>query len=198
MQLYYSLTSPYARKCHIILHLHDLLGQTELILTDQFAQQFREVNPLGKIPSLKDADLTLIDSPLICEYLDTLAVSQGKQSLFKRDDANYFPIQLQHVLANGLLDAAVASVYEKRRETEPSAYWLERWGESLKNTVTQAKVSNMGTVDEPNIASVAMITALAYLDFRLPELEWRNWNAELAAWYEPFTHRPWFENTRPE
>ncbi|VUD59483.1 putative GST-like protein YibF [Thalassocella blandensis] len=198
MQLFYSLTSPYARKCHIVLHLHQLLDQTELVLTDQFSQEFRKLNPLGKIPTLRDNDITLMDSPLICEYLDNKAIQQGRPSLFARENLDYFHIQLQHALSNGILDAAVASVYEKRRETQPSEYWLSRWQESLQSTITQISTKYLSTCTQPNIASVATVTALAYLDFRLAELSWRDWNTALADWYAPFTELTWFEKTSPE
>ena len=32
--------------------------------------EYLKINPLGKIPSLVDGDLTLCDSKVICQYLD--------------------------------------------------------------------------------------------------------------------------------
>ena len=194
MQFFYTLTSPYARKCHIILHINGLIEQTELVITDQFAEDFRQINPLGKIPSLRTEDLILMDSPLICEYLD----DKGQSDLFKKGSAQYYHIQQAHVLANGIIDAAVATVYEKRRDSEPSQKWLTRWNETLHSSLSQLSTQHLGSPTDINIASVAMVTALAYLDFRLSELPWREWNPTVADWYNPFTELTWFDRTQPQ
>jgi len=120
MKIFYSNASPYARKCRIALEICKLADQAELILTDPLNNQdYRKINPLGKVPALVDNDLTLFDSPIICEYI----AHKSGVDLFSRGHKDYFFIQKNHAQANGILDAAVATVMENRRQTEKSEYW---------------------------------------------------------------------------
>ncbi|WP_298188250.1 glutathione S-transferase family protein [uncultured Pseudomonas sp.] len=63
--------SPFVRKVRLLLAEKALDYQLELILP--FGKQpdwYRELSPLGRIPALKDGDLALADSSVICQYLD--------------------------------------------------------------------------------------------------------------------------------
>ena len=48
-----------------------------------------------------------------------------------------------------------------------------------------------------DIGTVAVACALGYLDFRFPDLNWRQDNAKLAAWYATLAQRPSFIATEP-
>lgn len=200
MKFFYTTTSPYARKCHMALHIRGLIPHCERTLADQFDESFRRINPLGKVPAIEDGDLVLFDSPLICEYLDKKASEIGEHPsrLLRHDSPDYFRHQQLHVLADGIIDAAVAIVYEKRRETEPSQYWIERWQQAIQASVKSINLLHAGSPEIPHIGTVALVTALAYLDFRLDHLNWRQLNSALADWYAPFTQQPWFTDTAPQ
>lgn len=62
--------SPYVRKVCLCLAAKQLDYKLEIV--SPFNQQawFFELNPLGRIPALKDGDLVLADSSVICQYLD--------------------------------------------------------------------------------------------------------------------------------
>ena len=47
------------------------------------------------------------------------------------------------------------------------------------------------------VATVAAACALGYLDFRFPDLNWRQDNPKLAAWYATFSERPSMKQTVP-
>jgi glutathione S-transferase len=52
--------------------------------------------------------------------------------------------------------------------------------------------------DEPaTIGEIAVGCALGWLDFRLPEDDWRMARPDLAAWYETFAARPSMQATVP-
>ena len=70
MKLYSNAASPFARKCRVIAH--ELGLKLEEIRTLPMQDpEFRRINPLGKIPALMlDDGSVLIDSPVICEYLN--------------------------------------------------------------------------------------------------------------------------------
>jgi len=198
MQLYCSTTSPFARKCRALIHLCELADRVELVLVDPFSDntQLRDANPLGKIPTLVDGNLNITDSPLICEYLAEQA--DCSIEILGKHTPSYYPIQVCHANADGILDAAVASVFERRRDTEPSSYWLDRWDRSIKETIRHADITHLGTASSANIATIAFMVALGYLDFRREEIHWREYNPELAAWYAAIENQKWFSSTRPD
>ena len=70
MKLYTNAASPFGRKCRV--NARELDIKLEEVNTMPFQDaNFRKVNPLGKIPALVLGDgSVLIDSPVICEYLD--------------------------------------------------------------------------------------------------------------------------------
>lgn len=62
--------SPFVRKVFIALDIKDV--PYEIVPQMPFSpdQEYLKINPLGKVPSLVDGDLTLCDSKVICQYLD--------------------------------------------------------------------------------------------------------------------------------
>jgi glutathione S-transferase len=77
MKLHWSPRSPYVRKVMIVAHELGLADRLETVRTvvggtTPHLALMRE-NPLGKIPTLVLEDgSVLYDSPVICEFLDTL------------------------------------------------------------------------------------------------------------------------------
>ena len=63
--------SPYVRKVLITLELKGL--EYEMVTQMPFIgdEDYKKLNPLGKIPTLVDGDLTLGDSKVICRYLES-------------------------------------------------------------------------------------------------------------------------------
>ncbi len=70
MKLYGNAASPFVRKALIIAH--ELGIKLEVVKTIPAGnEEFRRINPLGKVPALVlDDGSVLIDSPVICEYLN--------------------------------------------------------------------------------------------------------------------------------
>ncbi len=196
MTLYYNRTSPFARKCWMVVEFAELHDQIELKITNPIADaSLRKTNPLGKVPALATPDLTLFDSPLICEYLSSL---NPGIDLFRRTQTDYFALQMDHVRANGILEAAVASLMEKRRETEHSHMWLSRWQTSIERTLATQTCDHLGSNADVSIATISMAASLGYLDFRFADLNWRQWNPELAAWYQEILACDWVQKTAPK
>lgn len=200
MKLFYSHASPYARKVNIILHLCSLADSCELITTTIDSDELRAQNPLGKIPALIDGDRTLFESQIICEYLCKKAQTQRKLSFdfYQRESESYYDIQTAHALANGITESAVSIIMETRRETEPSPRWLKRWHTAIEKSLAQVNTTFLGDSSNINIASVAMIAGLGYLDFRLIDFNWRSYNEELADWYKNIENESWVTKTAPQ
>jgi glutathione S-transferase len=68
-------TSPYVRKVRACAITREIDGQIELVPTNVAASgpEFVAINPLSKVPALvTDDGVALFDSPVICEYLDSI------------------------------------------------------------------------------------------------------------------------------
>lgn len=74
MQLYYSPTSPFARKVRVLINELKIQDQFDLLAVDPWTDpNLRPINPLSKIPTLVvNHKEVLFDLALICEYLSTL------------------------------------------------------------------------------------------------------------------------------
>ena len=75
MKLRYSPTSPYVRKATVTILEKGLEQRVERVATDPWAADtdLAGDNPLGKVPTLiLDDGRILHDSPVICDYLDSL------------------------------------------------------------------------------------------------------------------------------
>jgi hypothetical protein len=51
---------------------------------------------------------------------------------------------------------------------------------------------------EPDIGELSIAVGLAYVDFRLRELDWRGNAPRLALWYDRIGTRPSMRSTIPE
>jgi len=198
MKLFYSKTSPYSRKVRITILEKGLADQVEHILCNPFdeAVELKALNPLGKIPTLVLDDARVVyDSPVICEYLDTL--NTHGELVPSSNDARLL-VNTWQALADGIIDASYNIVMEGRRdESERSQDCIERWKGSIVDSLKQIERQITTLPDDTTMAQISLAAALGYLDFRLSYLEWRNGQANTAAWYEVFAKRASMVTTQP-
>lgn len=201
MKLYFANTSPYARKARMTVIEKALEDRVEAIFQNPFddSPELKTANPLGKVPALvTDTGEAIFDSRVICAYLDTLV---GRPRLYPTGDA-LWSARVGETMADGILDAAFATVMERRRpEAQQSSDWIGRWRASLDRTFTaiEAELAKGGSRFDGDltIAHIALGAALGYLDFRLPDIDWRTGNDHLAAWYHTFSTRDAMQRTAP-
>lgn len=200
MKLLASLTSPYARKVRVVMAEKKL--DYELILEDVWADDsdILKHNPLGKVPCLiMDDQASLFDSRVIVEYLDTLSPVGRLIPQAGRDRA---AVKCWEAIADGLLDACVAIVVEKRR---PEEMRLPAWIDRQNSKITAALQSMNNTLGDQSfcmgtsfsLADIAVGCALGYLDLRFPELDWRSQYGNLQRLDEKLQVRPSFASTLP-
>lgn len=200
MQLIHSPTSPFARKCRMVLRLRGLAGRVTERAENPLADppDLRAANPLGKVPALiREDGPALFDSPVICEFLDSLGDPAG--SLFPAaGEARWQALRIQ-ALADGLCDAAVAVVFEGRRpEPQRSPEWTARWRQALVQGLDRLEAEIADLPPTPTIAQPAVAAALGYLDFRLPDLAWRQGRDRLGAWLGDIAATAAWQETRPD
>ncbi len=199
MKLRYSTTSPYARKVLMVAIECGLDASIELQSTDAWSPQtdLPKDNPLGKVPALiLDTGDALYDSPVICEYLDTL--HDGARLFPPPGPARWTALRLQ-ALADGICDAAILRRLENNRpDGEKSAAWAERQRLSIARAcdALEAEAASF-SIEEPTIGTLAVVVTLAYLDFRWGQEDWRPGRPALTAWFAKATDRDSVRRTAP-
>ncbi|MTH98136.1 glutathione S-transferase family protein [Roseibium sp. RKSG952] len=184
-----SLPSPFGRKVKIaaaVLGLKDRIRMEEAHTADP-SDNLRQQNPLGKIPALILEDGTVLyDSRVISEYLDHLA---GGNRILPEGDARFAALRNQ-ALADGMMDAGILLVYEKRfkpleyRFADWQAYQTEKITRALA-ALEQAPPAEVTSEADLDVGTIAIACALGYLDMRFAG-EWRKDHPGLVAWLDAF------------
>lgn len=197
LQLLGSPASPFVRK---VLVLIAEAGITDVPFVQVSASPLGcedriNTNPLGKIPALsRDTGPTLYDSRVISRYLD----AQYKAGLYP--EKRLWEVLTLEATGDGVMDAAVSIIYEKRHR--PEEMWFHPWldGQWIKITRALDAVEGQwmshlaGPVD---MGQVSVACALGYLDFRHGDRDWRAGRPALAEWYARFAARPAMAGTAP-
>ena len=198
MKLFYSSTSPYARKVRLLVLEKGLAESVEMVTVDTAnpSPELLAANPLGKIPALAlDNGNAVFDSPVICRYLDGLA----QPYFLPRAGQAELDVLCWEAVADGIADAAYNLVMELRGrpENERSPRTMQRWAGEITRTLhyVDARVATLG--DEINLAHLALAAAVGYVDFRLPQLLRDSGCTQLLGWYENFRTRPSMQATLP-
>jgi glutathione S-transferase len=201
MKLFFNMASPFVRKVRVFARETGLDKNIEEITTAvspvQANASLAAANPLKKIPALVlDDGTALFDSPVICEYLDSLHA--GRKLFPAAGPARWTALKLQ-ATGDGILDAGVLCRYEMafRPKEFQWAGWVEgqktKWRGGLDLLEREA-----GTLDgEPTIGGITVACALGWLDFRYGDDNWRNNRPKLAGWFEKFSARPAMTTTMP-
>jgi glutathione S-transferase len=198
MKLYYSPTSPYARKVRVVAIEKGLADRVELVVANPWPDPAAVVgvNPLGKVPALlTDDGLALYDSPVICEYLDTLVPAAP---LIPRSGTARWQVLRCQALCDGILDAAVGIVLEQRRpEAERSMMSLQRAADAIRRSVA-ALAPELRPPGAPcDLGQISIAVALGYLEFRLGDLDLGVGQPALRDWWATARERPSLIATRP-
>ena len=151
-------------------------------------------SPLGKVPALVTPDGVFAGSYLCCEYLDSL---HAGTRLIPSDPRERWPALQLHAYADGIIEAAVATVIETVRRPKEFVYQGTVDRQSGKINRTLDRIGSTALAQTPGIATITLGCALGYLDFRLPHLAWRDGRAGLAQWYETFSARKSMQATVP-
>lgn len=203
LKLIGATTSPYVRKVRIVM--------AEKKLDYAFVQEnvwaadttISHANPLGKVPCLiMEAGEALFDSRVIVEYLDILS-PVGK--LIPASGRERAEVKTWEALADGLLDAAILARLEAtwpgRTEAQRSPAWIDR---QIGKVHDSLKAMSTGLGDKPfctgihlTLADIAAGSALGYLDFRFPEIDWRDTHPNLAKLQEKLMQKQSFIDTIP-
>merc|ERR1712216_274999 len=120
--LYQFPTSPFVRKVLVLLEEVGLRDTVEARLCVNTPVKPNEelcgLNPLGKIPCLHTIEgLVLYDSPVICEYLDSLVEDKARKCYPPEGGERWEALRRQ-ALGDGCMDAVVMVRYEDHMRPE--------------------------------------------------------------------------------
>jgi glutathione S-transferase len=156
-------------------------------------------NPLGKIPVILVDGKAIYDSSVIVEYLDTLTPSP---MLLPPVGIERVAVKRWESLGDGICDAGVGCMGEKRRTENKSQEYIDRQMHKFERGIaTAAKELGSNTWCHGNafsLADIAIGTAIAYIEFRFPDNGWRRQYPNLHALHERLMQRPAFASTVPK
>jgi glutathione S-transferase len=185
LRLIASLTSPYVRKVRIVMAEKRIDCQLEL----------------EDVPCLIMEDGgAVFDSRVIVEYLDTLT---PLAKLIPGNGRERVEVRTWEALADGVLDAAILVRLEQtqRPREQQSQKWIDR---QMGKVHAGLAAMSRGLGEKPwcagqsyTLADIAVGCALAYLDFRFAQIDWRGQYQNLARLYDKLAARPSFIDTAP-
>jgi len=144
----------------------------------------------------------VFDSRVIVEYLDTLS-PVGK--LIPSQGRERAEVKTWEALADGLLDAALLARLEASWAGRTAEQRSDAWITWQMNKIDAAlKAMSTGLGDKPfcsgihlSLSDIAVGCALAYLDLRFAEMDWRSAHPNLARLQEKLVQRASFIETKP-
>jgi glutathione S-transferase len=175
MLLYGQYDSPFVRRVGVTLHLLGIPFEHNTMSVFADAAAMREVNPLGRIPSLRlDSGEVLIDSAAILDHIDETVGPE--RALTPRSGSERRAALRIIAFATGVVDKAGAIAYEHMLRPPEKVHgpWLDRCKTQLESTLValEAIVPASGWLGgaRPMQADVTLACALAYVRLRAPEI----------------------------
>lgn len=193
MKLHWSPSAPFVRKVMVCAHALGVADRIECVRSrvgpTRLNTDLMADNPLNKIPTLVTEDgMTLYDSRVICEYLNSLAGGE----IFPSDPSKRFQSLAWQCLADGLIDVAILRRDEHyrgdgHRSPDHQAAFANKTAAALdrmENFVPAYRQAGL------TIGTIATGVALAYLDFRPRGDPWREGRPALTDWEAEFSQQP--------
>jgi glutathione S-transferase len=199
MKLHWSPRSPFVRKVMIAAHelgLADRLTCVRTVVaTTKPHLELMQENPLSKLPTLAlDDGTVLYDSPVICEYLDTL---HAGAKLFPSEPKARFTALRRQALGDGFLDFLLLFRNEGER-AHPSDVHLSTYNTKRAAVLRTLEREAGDLARSPfTVGHIAIGCALSYLDFRFAKDDWRTAHPAIARWHRDFAARPSVKATEP-
>ncbi|GAB7347524.1 hypothetical protein MBLNU459_g4422t2 [Dothideomycetes sp. NU459] len=213
MRLIYHTMSPFARKVYMYARELGLDGQISLqsvhvapIHYPGWSDNNLDVavyNPLAKLPTLVvESGDGIYDSKMICDYLEARAQAKTGSADVKPN----WRLKTLQACADGILDAQVQIVYEKKIRAENKVRfepWIVGQQEKIVRALDRLELeAGRGTLTKPvegvpaSAAEVAVAAAMGLMD--IVRFSWRETRPKLTQWFKHWEQRESFKKTRPD
>ena len=192
--------SPFTRKVRIVLAEKKIDCDFVIASPQAEGSPVPARNPLGKVPVLVLEDETAVyDSRVIVGFLDNVSPF-GR--LIPPGNRERIEVRRWEALADGVLDAAVLVRYEiQRSKDERSAAWIERQMGKIRAGLDEMERElgdkSFCTGNSYTLADIAVGVCLGCLDFRFPQLGWRDSHPNLVRLETKLAERQSFIDTIP-
>ncbi|WP_347114874.1 glutathione S-transferase [Leclercia sp. S52] len=199
MKLIGSYTSPFVRKISILLLEKGITFEFVNEQPYQADTGVAQYNPLGKVPALVTDDGEYwFDSPIIASYIELLDIAPA---MIPREPKAALAIRQIEALADGIMDAALASVREQARPAaQQSETELLRQREKILRSLDHCEAlirEGKIATDSVNLATIAIACAIGYLNFRRVSPGWCVDRPLLVKLAETLFQRESFARTEP-
>ena len=199
MKLCLNKTSPYARLVLVTAHETGLVDRIEMAWMEPWNDppELLALNPLARVPALAlDDGSVLTESGCICDYL---VASTGSERLAPPQPERRAGMLRRLGLGRGTIDCAFGAVIQ-RRFHDADTPLAARWRRALPRAaqVLDQIYSVRDRIAEPDLGDLAVAVAFEYVDFRLPEVGWRERAPALARAVDAVRVRPSMTATRPQ
>lgn len=183
-KILYSNASPYSAKVRMAAAHAGIAFESIATETVTPPESLLQANPLGKIPVfIPDDGAAIYDSRVITQYLNR----ESGGALFPSDGAERLQAEQMEAICDGICDAALAHVYERRLRPEELIHqpWLDRQWNKVERALDllNGRVSNLP--DDIHAGHLALRATLAYLALRF-DGKWENGRADLLKWAHKF------------
>lgn len=195
MDLYYSLTSPYARVVRMALMEKEKSDAVTHHVVNPWedAPELVRANPLVRVPTLVTDDGTVLtECLLLIRFLEREWPGHAllPKTGFSRNMG-------EAGLAMGLIDTGVHMLLGRKIAGE--AFDESALGQRRKRAV----ISTLDAIEKappgpfPELGAISTMVALDYLAFRFPEFDWPKGRPALAAWHADHADRNSVTETAP-
>jgi glutathione S-transferase len=193
MKLYGDLISPFFRICLVTAHEVGLGGRVQhveaRVTPTTVNDDLTRLSPIGKVPVLvTDHNHPIYDSRVIVEYLCHVS---GNKTLIPDDGVKRFRVLTLAALGQAIAEAGVAQRYETTARPQGLQWreWMERQALRVSAEFDELEKTWEKELGEVTAGSITVAVALAYLDFRIPDWQWRNGHPKLATFHDSFSGR---------
>lgn len=201
MKLIGAGASPFVRKVRVLMFETDMADRIDYEAVPGTTPiepdgTVLKTNPLAKIPCfVTDDGSVLYDSRVIGEYIDSL---HGGAKMIPDGTARWSVLRRQ-ALGDGIMDAGVSMRYETALRPEQYRWdeWVAGQQRKIENGIAAVADDVAALGDGVDVGAIACACAIAYIDFRFADIDWRQGRDGLAAWYEAFSARPSMQATQP-
>lgn len=184
MKVLFSPASPYSAKVRMAARYAGI--PIEPVKTDTSAEgaELVDSNPLGKIPTLvTDEGVAVFDSRAIMQYLDRVS---GRK-LYPRNAARRTEAEVLEALCDGICDALLTIVYERRFRPEEKVHqeWIDRQWRRVERALDHLNANMPRTTKSLHGGHFALAAMLGYLALRF-EGQWERGRPKLKNWPAKF------------
>lgn len=205
MKIYGVPQSPFVRKAIIVLEEKGIPYENEPLIPLPKTPELLALNPIGKIPILRDGDTVVPDSSVICAYLER---KHPAPALYPSDPADFAKaLFLEEYADTRLAEVTLPLIFERvvkqilygeaSDETRVRSVLEEVLPPALDYLETQAPDAGDSVLARFSIADVAIGTQLAALPGVDVAIDARRW-PRLARYQQALVARPSFKSAMAE